>query len=65
MNPIAPLYYTPQEAALVLGVPVRTIYSMIASGRLAVKRIGKTGRTYRIPRRDVDPPETMRFRKGT
>lgn len=55
MNEIPSPYYTPEEAAAVLRVALRTVYGMVRAGELPAKRIGATGRIYRIPKHAIDP----------
>lgn len=57
--PIAATHYTPAQAAAALQVALRTIYAMVDAGRLAVVRVGTSGRTLRIPRHEIDNLATV------
>jgi excisionase family DNA binding protein len=50
--PVEPLFYTPEEAAIVLGMSRWQVYKLIARGELAAARIGNLRR---IPRKHLTP----------
>ena len=47
-------YYSPEEAASLLGVTRRTIYTWLKTGKLPARQFG---RTWRIHRSEVQPPQ--------